>query len=296
MNMVVSHWSANVAALAAYAVVAAGHLIGMRGAATEGRRSEAVVFQLGLLLALLAVVSPVGYWAGRFIWIRGMQDVVLAIGAPALIVLGAPWLPLRRALRVRRAGQDWAAVQEEQARAARSAGRGLLKGRRALPVLVTVAFSVVWWGWHLPVAFDAVLGHRLVYAAEVVMYLGAGVLLWLQVIGSRPYRPRLGPLHRVALVVGTAVSCTVLGLVLVFGNGVAYSAYSGAGHNVMSVVADQQVGGAVLWMVALVPFGAAVVALLIRWLNDEESQTLAAGIDRLLKPPKQTWPSRPGLR
>ena len=34
MNMVVSHWSANVAALAVYAVAAAVHLIGMRGAAT----------------------------------------------------------------------------------------------------------------------------------------------------------------------------------------------------------------------------------------------------------------------
>lgn len=290
MNVVVSHWSASVAALAAYAVVAAVHLTGMRGAATGGRRSEAVVFQLGLLLALLAVVSPVAYWAGRFIWIRGVQDVVLAIGAPALIVLGAPWLPLHRALRVRRAGQ------EEPARAAQSAGLGLLKGRRALPVLVTVAFSVVWWGWHLPVAYDAVLGHGLVYAAEVVTYLGAGVLLWLQFIGSRPYRPRLGPLRRLALVAGTAASCTVLGLVRVFGNGVAYSAYSGAGHNVMSVLADQQVGGAVLWVAALVPLGVVAVALLIRWLNDEESQTLATGIDRLLKPPTSAWPSRPGLR
>ncbi len=301
MNMVVSHWSANVAVLAAYAVVAVAHLLGMRGAAADARRqgrslapgavSEAVAFHLGLLMVLLAVVSPIGYWSTRFSWVRSVQDVLLAIAAPALIVLGAPWVPLARVLRP---GRDQPG--QGPAPAAQAAGRGLARGRRALPVLVTVAFSLIWWGWHLPVAYDAALGHPVVYAAEVVMYLGAGVVLWLQFIGSRPYSPRLGPLHRVALVVGTAASCMVLGLIRVFGNGVAYSAYPGSGHHVMSVVADQQVGGAVLWVAALVPFGVTAVALFIRWLNEEESQTLATGIDRLLKPPKPAWPSRPGLR
>ena len=307
MNMVVSHWSANVAAMALYAVVAAAHLLGMRGLAIDGRRqgrpgaagpvSEAVVFHLGLLLALLVVVSPVGYWSQRFIWVRSVQDVLLAIGAPALIVLGAPWLPLRRAWRPgegkpRQEGPR----QEGPAAGSQPARSGLLPGGWALPVLVTVAFSVVWWAWHLPVLYDAVLGHSVVYAAEMVMYLGAGVLLWLQFIGSRPYSPRLGPVHRVALMVGTAASCAVLAMICVFGNGVAYSAYSGTGHHVLSVVADQQVGGAVLSVIPLVPFGILAIALLIGWLNDEESESMAAGFDRLLKPPKSAWPSRPGLR
>ena len=74
MNMVVSHWSANVAALAVYLVAAAAHLLGMRGEATGSgppsqphRLARAVVYQAGLLLALLAVVSPMGYWSYRFI-------------------------------------------------------------------------------------------------------------------------------------------------------------------------------------------------------------------------------------
>ena len=37
------------------------------------------------------------------------------------------------------------------------------------------------------------------------------------------------------------------------------------------------------------------IALLIRWLNDEESQALTAGFDRLLKPAKPAWPTRSGL-
>jgi len=107
MNMVVSHWSANVAALAVYAVAAAAHLLGLRGEATRSGRprqphqlARSVAYQGGLLLALLAVVSPMGYWSYRFIWARNLQDVILAIVAPALIVLGAPWRPLSRGLRL----------------------------------------------------------------------------------------------------------------------------------------------------------------------------------------------------
>jgi hypothetical protein len=62
------------------------------------------------------------------------------------------------------------------------------------------------------------------------------------------------------------------------------------------VVYDQQTGGAVLWMLVLPTYVTVGVALLIGWLKDEEDQALASGLDRLLKPAKPAWPSRPGLR
>jgi putative membrane protein len=304
MNVVVSHWSANMAVLVAYGVAAAAHLLGVRGAVTgAGRRlpgpvlREAVTFQAGLLLVLVALVSPMGYWSYRFIWARNMQDVVLAIGAPALIVLGAPWLPLRRGLRLggwsRREGPEAA----DAAPARQPAGGGGYPTRwQLVPILVAVAFSVIWWMWHLPVLFDAALHNPLIYAAEVATYLGAGILFWLQLVVSRPFRPRSAPLHRVVLLVGTAASGTVLGLIRVYGASLAYPPYLGFRHHVLSVVADQQVGGAVLWVIPLVPFGIMAVALVIGWLTDDEAEAAAAGFDRLLKPPKSAWPSRPGLR
>ena len=45
-----------------------------------------------------------------------------------------------------------------------------------------------------------------------------------------------------------------------------------------------------------IAFGALGVALLLRWLNDEESEALALGFDRLLRPPRSAWPTRTGLR
>ena len=134
------------------------------------------------------------------------------------------------------------------------------------------------------------------YAAEVVSYLGLGMAFWLQLIGSRPLSPVLPPLRRVMLLAATVVVGTLLGMVLVFGYGVAYPSYIGAGHHVLSVLYDQQTGGAELWVLVLPVYVTAGVALLIRWLNDEEAQALTSGLDRLLKPAKPAWPSRPGLR
>jgi putative membrane protein len=313
MNVVVSHWSANVAALAAYAVAAAAHLIGMRGAAAgtalpgrpgrprpRAQVARAVAYQAGLLLALLAVVSPMGYWSYRFIWVRNLQDVVLAIAAPALIVLGAPWRPLRRGLglggRLNRPDQPTAgAAGADEPAGDEAAGWTWPPGWRTVPILVTVAFCLIWWVWHLPAPFDAALRSSAAYAVEVVSYLTVGILMWLQLVESPPLRPQLAPLRRIVLVLAVATSGTVLGLIRVYSAGLVYPAYLGFRHHVLSVIADQQVGGAVLWVIPLVPLGVLAVALAIGWLKDEESEATAAGIDRLLRQ-KSAWPSGPGLR
>jgi putative membrane protein len=302
-----SYWSASVAVLAVYAVVAVTHLLGMRDAATAARRrgrslgpgllAQAASFQIGLLMVLLALVSPMGYWSQRLIWVRNLQDVVLAIVAPALIVLGAPWLPLARGagLGRRRHHHD----EDESAVAGdgdgETDGRSAQPGWRARPILVTVVFCVTWWVWHLPGPFDAALRSPALYAAEVVTYLAVGILFWLQLIGSRPLSPQLAPLNRVALLVAVAASGTVLGLVRAYGPGVAYPAYLGLGHSVSNVVSAQQAGGAILWVFPLIPFSIVAVALAVRWLEDDEAGVTAADFDRLLKH-KSAWPSRPGLR
>ena len=302
MNMVVSHWSANVAALAVYLVAAVAHLLGMRGGATGSgpprqphRLARAAAYQAGLLLALLAVVSPMGYWSYRFIWARSLQDVMLATVAPALIVLGAPWLPLIRGLRL-----DGRLHQRDQRTAADAddadtARRNRPSGWRPWPVAVAVAFCAIWWAWHLPALFDAALRSPVVYALEVVSYLALGILLWLQLIDSPPLRPQLSPLRRVGLLLGVAASGTVLGLIRVYSSGLVYPAYLGFRHHVLNVISDQQLGGAVLWVIPLVPFSIVAVALAVGWLSEDESEATAADFDRLLRR-KSVWPSRPGLR
>jgi len=301
MNVVVSHWSANAAVLAVVAVVVAVHVRGLHGVAADARRQgedtprgmgwEATAFYGGLLVVILALLSPLAYWSASYIWVRSLQDVLLANVAPVFLVLGAPWLALRRGLPFRRPPAG--GVGRPQA--ADAAPRPVAS-RVRLAVGTVIAFNVAWCAWHLPPLYDGALRYPVVYAAEVVSYLGLGVAFWLVLIGSRPLSPVLPPLRRVMLLAGTVVVGTLLGMVLVFGYGVAYPSYLGAGRHLVSVVYDQQTGGAELWVLVLPVYVTAGVALLIRWLKDEEEQALTSGLDRLLKPAKPAWPSRPGLR
>jgi cytochrome c oxidase assembly factor CtaG len=293
MSLVLVHWSAIWPVLAIYLAVAGAHLAGtLRGGfgGPGGRRaviSEAALFQGGLLLALLAILSPLRYWSGIYIWVRAIQDLVLAVVAPGLIVVGAPWPALARSV-----GRQPISQRAPDGPAARPRQPWWLRW----PLATVVAFNVIWLGWHLPALFDKVPASAAVAALEYVLYLGAGILFWLQLIGSRPWTPTAPPMRRIGLLVGTVAADTILGMVLVFGSGVFYRYYGNSSHHVMTLVDDQQLAGAVLWMGVLPPMISAAVAVLVRWLNDEESADLSAGIDRLLTQRSSAWPSRPRFR
>jgi len=303
MNMVASHWSANAAALVAYAVIAAVHLLGVRGAVTAARKAgekrpasrarEAVFFQAGLLVAAGALVSPLAYWAHVYIWAHSVQDLLLGLIVPGMVVLGAPWQPLAAGIAVlrRRPVPTGAAVPAPASRL--RPARGWL----TVPAGITAGWLVVWCGWHVPAAYDAVARYPLLQAAEVISYLGGGTVLWRQFIGSWPYTPAFAPLYRVMLVAATMAVSSVMGMTLAFGSAVVYPAYRTPLHqHPYSVIVDQQAGGGVLWLLALPPLLVAGVALLIRWLSDEEAEALDSGLDRLTTGPRSVWPSRPGLR
>lgn len=221
------------------------------------RAGKAAALLGGLLLALLAVVSPIGYWAGRYIWVRSIQDLLLAFTAAPLIVLGAPWC------------SRW----------------------RSRPLAVVVAFNVIWLGWHVPALYDLSATDTAVRYLEYATYIGAGIGFWLQLIGSRPTLP---PMRRLAMLVATAVADAILGMVLVFGSGVVYPAYRGPSHHALSVLSDQQAAGAVLWMGVLPALIIAAVVLINGWLDAEESEELSRDLDRILgrAPVKPVWHAR----
>jgi putative membrane protein len=293
---VFAHWSASWPVLIGYVVVAGWHLTGLRrltaeagasGTRPDGTasrvelRREAALFHLGLLVVALALVSPLGYWSTVYIWVRAVQSLLVAVIGPGLIVLGAPWLAFSRLAR-RQAGE-------------RAAGdtRPVTPWVSVLPVVV---FAVVFVGWQVPALFDLARSDTAVALAEHVTYLAAGVLLWLQLISSRPVSAPGAPLRRLALLTATVGVSTVLGVVLVFGSDVLYPAYANSAHRVMTVLDDQQLSGAVLWMGMLPPLISAGFALVMQWLNNEESADLSAGLDRLLAPRRGGWPSRPVIR
>jgi putative membrane protein len=254
VDVALQHWSASWPVLIGYVVLAGWHLAGLRdslAAPTQAatRRQlvrEAAVFQLGLALIAAAVVSPLGYWSTVYLSARAGEFLVVAVAGPGLLVLGAPWAALRLA-------------------------SGPLTRLVARPVLAVAAANVVWIGWQLPALADAARGNAVVRLAEYATYVAAGVVFWLQLISSRPMSQQSAPLRRFAALVGTVLAATVVGMIGVFGANVLYPAYAGAVHRGLTVVQDQQLAGAIVWMGMLFPLVVAGVALLMEWFSNEEA-------------------------
>ena len=95
MHYLTQHWSVD-PFLFVVLVLAAWHEIGLaRGAAS---RLRSLWFYAGLVVALIAVDSPMEYWSERYFFVHMLQHLLLMFAAPSLVVAGAPGQPLLDAL------------------------------------------------------------------------------------------------------------------------------------------------------------------------------------------------------
>src|SRR6201981_2088967 len=125
MNYLLDNWSFDPFLVVAILVVA-WHEAGLwqlgrgfRPGRTPQRRLRSACFYAGLAVLLLAVESPIDYWAGDYFFVHMIQHLLLMFAAPSLIVAGAPWQPLLAAL---------------PGRSGRSVTRGVLAGGWSRPL------------------------------------------------------------------------------------------------------------------------------------------------------------------
>ena len=106
MNYVVDNWSFDPFVIVV-ALVVVLHELGLANLRrrsvpqrTRSRRLRSLFFYAGLALLLLAVMSPIDYWASDYFFVHMIEHILIMFFAPILIVAGAPWLPLLHGLPV----------------------------------------------------------------------------------------------------------------------------------------------------------------------------------------------------
>ena len=242
-----------------------------------------MLFWLGLLVLVVAVVSPVDFWSGRYLTAHIVQHILLAFVAPPLMVLGAPWLPMLRGL-----PDSWAHAYGRLLQRIRTAGRRGAGWRAIAAVLeatanpwaAVVAFNAAMVFWHLPGPFDLAQRNDLVHIwLAHGMFFGLGVGLWLQVFGSYPFRPVLQPPGRVLALVATNAVMVVVAMTMVMFTHNLYPWYASV-VSASTQAADQQVAGGILWVCGEVTFLPAILYTVSRWLDDSEHQDAGASPGR----------------
>lgn len=283
MNYIVDNWSFDpfVVVVALVVVLYEQGLANLRRRSvperTRSRRRRSYFFYAGLALLLLTVTSPIDYWASDYFFVHMVEHILLAFYAPALIVAGAPWLPLvhglplgvrRRVLRALLLGRFGARL--------RAVGRLV-----ANPWTALVAFNLVMVLWHVPTLFDSAEENQLEHIWLMHASLFAtGVLFWLQLIPSYPFKLKASPLWQIGAIISTNVVMFVVAMSMsLFTDTSWYSVYAHTPGVSLSPFADQQIGASILWVCGDFWAIPALAVAIRRAMDDKEG--FALGVDRL---------------
>jgi putative membrane protein len=148
--------------------VAALYAVRARSLALGGRPVPGwrqVSFASGMLLILIALVSPLAALDDELVWVHMAQHLLLADLGALLIVLGLTGPLLQPLLATR--GLGWLRVLSQPA--------------VALPLWLADLYL-----WHVPGLYQAAISSQAVHAVEHACFVGFGTAMWMALLGPLP--------------------------------------------------------------------------------------------------------------
>jgi cytochrome c oxidase assembly factor CtaG len=243
---------------------AAAYLTRVRTLARRGRPVAAwrcACFLAGLATLGVTITAPVRVAAADRLTAHMIEHLAIGDVAALLLVLGLTRPVAAPLMRVR------------ALRALRAFGHPLV----ALPL-----WALTLWLWHIPGAYEAALRHDALHAVQHACFLGAGMALWMPLLGPFPRPVWFGAPAQAIYLLAAWLGGAALANLLLWSDAVFYDVYGG--------LADQQGAGAVM----MVEQTTLVIALLgwiclrgIREAGERQALAeLAAARGVALEPPR----------
>lgn len=234
----------------------------------QSRIPQALAFAAGLIVVILALESPIDYLSASLFSFHMIQHLLLIMVAAPLLLLGDPGVTIMRGtpLEVRRA----VLRAGSRRRWVRQFVRGASKA--GSPRGAFIIFAADLYLWHWSKLFNLTLQNGAVHLIEHLCFLLTALLWWSQVIDQRAVHARLSYAQRAVFTVLTAAVSNVLALYFVFAPLPLYSAYADLKSRAygMTVLGDQQIAGAIMWVPVLFVFGGAFAVCLYKALAEDE--------------------------
>ncbi len=202
---------------------------------------RACSFLAGVFLIWLAVGSPLALWDEELLTAHMVQHLLLMTIAPALILVGAPVMPMLHGLPQQFVRSvvgpvfRWAPIQ-------------LLGRVLSQPAICWLSATAALVGWHTPAAFNLALQSEWWHVLEHTCFLVAGFLFWWPVIQPWP-SVAVWPRWSILLYLFSAtLPCDILSAYLTFCDRVVYAAYLSSPRLFgLSALKDQECAGALMW-------------------------------------------------
>jgi putative membrane protein len=284
VSYLTQHWSFDPFLIIAIVVVI-WHEVGLarlarrsRPERTTQRRLRSIWFYCGLAVLLIAVQSPVDYWADDYFFVHMIQHLLLMFAAPTLIVAGAPWQPLLDGL----PGRSGKTATREVMTAGWTSPLRTVASFVLRPWVSVAIFNIVMVVWHLPGPYDLAERNSAVHIWLMhSTFFIAGVLFWLQFISSPPFRIKMSTVSQALSLLGTNVVMWVLAMAMGFlSTGSWYTVYNHVPGVTLPAFADQQIGAGILWICGDI-WAIPTMIFVIRKLMAEDG-SVSTAVDRIL--------------
>lgn len=224
-------------------------------------------FLLGVFLIWMAIGSPLAALDEQFLTVHMLQHLLLMTIAPALILLGAPVMPLMH-------GLPRYFMRSLLAPLFRRTPVRLLGRLLSQPAFCWIAAAAALVGWHIPAAFTLGLQSESWHVVEHACFLGAGLLFWWPVVQPWPGIPVWPRWSILVYLFLATLPCDILSGFLVFCDRVVYPVYFSAHHHSgMSVLEDQQCAGALMWACITILYLVPAVILTTGLLGAREARS-----------------------
>ncbi len=227
---------------------------------------QRVSFFAGLGAIFLALQSPLDPLSDHLFLAHQVQHLLLRMAGPPLILLGAPLTPLLR-------GLPAAARQQMVRPLVRDPVLRRLYAFLTHPMVATLLFLGTLFFWQGQGPHNLSLRNDGVHYLMHLTMLFTGILFWWVIIDLKPHRTRMPYVAR-ALYLGFQIfPNTLLGAIVTFSPSVLYTAYGDVERLWgISLMADQAIGGTILWIPGDMMFLIAAGIMVGLWLRQEEEK------------------------
>jgi len=244
--------------IAGLLALATAYAIRAQNLARDGRPVppwRMVSFFSGIVLILVAFVSPLAHISGELVLAHMIQHLVIGDIAALLIVLG-----LSRSV-----------LQPVMSLKAFDKLRVLALPMIALPLWIANLYV-----WHIPALYDGTVTSEWLHALQHVSFISFGVLMWMPVAGPLPVPSWFGGGAQVGYTILARLAGAGLGNILMWSGSALFTGYvAGQAYWDISPVTDQGIAGVIMMAEGgMVTLGILAWALL-RWAaRDTEKQRL----------------------
>ena len=253
MTLVVGTWHPDVIAGVA---LLAGLYVGLaRRAPVPPSRAARTAFAGALAVLLLALNGPVHDLSEAPVFSAHMvQHLLLTLVMPPLLLLGLPASLLDTVL---------AALMRRRP-------LGAVVGWVTRPVPALSFFAIALVVWHLPGPYSAALGHHPLHIVQHLTFMATATLAWWPVLARSRLAPPLPYGAQLLYLFAFGLPMTIVAAMITGADALLYPLSNAAPRlAVPDALADQRLGGLIMWVPAgLIPL-AAFTAVFFRWAAAE---------------------------